>query len=207
MHSQQTPASPQGRIIASPHVFKEPARARPAALPMTHADLEDLRAEVRELRLHGRSEIAERLRDARQYGDGSNNDELHAVREEQMVIGARIALLEHVIARAAIAEPPERNGIVGIGSTVSLEDVPSGAIKTYRLASAHAIGDGTISAASPMGQALIGSRAGAVVSLELPNGRSRSVRVVSVERDRRPAADDDGMTPPRDRVTAAPNAY
>jgi transcription elongation factor GreA len=206
MQSQQTPASPQRRIIASPHVFNEPARGRSASLPMTHADLENLRTELRELRLHGRSEIVERLRDARQYGDGSNNDELHAVREEQMVVEARIALLEHVIARAAIAEPPERSGGVGIGSTVSLEDVPSGPIKTYRLASAHAIGDGTISAASPMGQALIGSRAGAVVSLELPNGRSRSVRLVSVTGDRRTAADDDGMTSPRDRVTAAPNA-
>jgi len=206
MHSQQTPASPQRRIIASPDLFKEPAQARPASLPMTRADLEALRAEVRELRLHGRSEIAGRLRDARQYGDGSNNDELHAVREEQMVVEARIALLEHVIARAAIADPPERNGSVGIGSTVSLEDVPSGAIETYRLASAHAIGDGTISAASPLGQALIGSRAGAVVSLRLPSGRSRSVRVVSVKRDRRPAADE-RMAGPRDRATAVPNTY
>jgi transcription elongation factor GreA len=148
---------------------------------MTHADLEDLRAELRELRLHGRGGIAERLRDARQYGDGSNNDELHAVREEQMVVEARIALLEHVIARAAVADPAQGNGVVGIGSTALLEDIPSGAIKTYRLASAHAIGDGAVSVASPMGQALIGSRAGVVVSLELPNGRSRSVRVVSVK--------------------------
>lgn len=142
--------------------------------------------------MYGRGDIAERLRDARQYGDGSNNDELLAVREEQIVVEARIALLEHVIARAVITDPAQRNGIAGIGSTVSLEEVPSGAIKTYRLASAHAIGGGTISAASPMGQALIGSRAGAIVSLELPNGRSRSVRVVSVKRDR-------GRT--------APNAY
>jgi transcription elongation factor GreA len=207
MHSQQTPASRQRRIIASPHVFNESARARAASLPMSPADLENLRTELRELRLRGHSEIAERLRDARQYGDGSNNDELHAVRGEEMVVEARIALLEHVIARAAVADPPERTGSVGIGSTVSLEDVPSGAIKTYRLASAHAVGDRTISAASPMGRALIGSRAGAVVSLELPSGRSRSVRVVSVKRGRRPAADDDGITAARDRVTAAPNAY
>jgi transcription elongation factor GreA len=159
---------------------------------MAAADLEELRAELRGLRLYGRREIAERLRDARQYGDGSNNDELLAVREEQIVVEARIALLEHVIARAVIADPAQRNGIAGIGSTVSLEEIPSGAIKTYRLASAHAIGGDTISAASPMGQALIGSRAGTIVSLELPNGRSRSVRVVSVQRAR-------GRT--------APNAY
>jgi transcription elongation factor GreA len=206
MHSQQTAASPQGRIIASPHLSKEPVTGRPASLPMAAADLEELRAELRQVGVHGRAEIAERLRDARQYGDGSNNDELHAVREEQMVIEARIALLEHVIARAVIADPPQGNGIVSIGSTVSLEEVPSGAVKTYRLASAHAIGDGTISAASPMGQALIGSRAGAVVSLELPNGRSRSVRVVSVKRHRGPAANG-RFTCPTDRVTTPPNAH
>jgi transcription elongation factor GreA len=163
-----------------------------ASLPMAADDLEALRAELRGLRLSGRGDFAERLRDARQYGDGSNNDELLAVREEQTVVEARIALLEHVIARAVVSAPPRASGIAGIGTTVSLEDVRSGAIKTYRLASAHAIGDGTVSAASPMGQALIGSRAGAVVSLELPNGRSRSVRVVSVKRD---------------RGRAAPNAY
>jgi transcription elongation factor GreA len=157
---------------------------------MAANDLDDLRAELRGLRLYSRGDIAEGLRDARQYGDGSNNDELLAVREEQIVVEARIALLEHVIARAAIADPPQASGIAGIGSTVSLEDVPSGAVKTYRLVSAHAIGGGTISAASPMGRALVGSRAGAVVSLDLPNGRSRSVRVVSVKRERRRAAPD-----------------
>jgi transcription elongation factor GreA len=180
MNPQQTAVRPQQRIIPE------------ASLPMTASDLDQLRTELRGLRLYGRGDIAERLRDARQYGDGSNNDELLAVREEQMVIEARIALLEHVIARAVIADPPEGSGIAGIGSTVSLEEVPSGAMKTYRLASAHAIGNRTISAASPMGQALIGSRAGAVVSLELPDGRSRSVRLVSVKRD---------------RARAVPNAY
>lgn len=188
MHSQQTPATHRRRVIASPRALNERTAARPASLPMTHADLDDLRAELREVRLDGRAEIAERLREARQYGDGSNNDELHAVRGDQMVVEARIALLEHVVARAFVADPAEGNGIACIGSTVSLQDLPSGAVKTYRLASAHAIGDGTISAASPMGQALIGSSAGAVVSLELPNGCSRSVRVVSVKRDRGGAA-------------------
>lgn len=184
MHSQQTAARPQRQIVASPDLVSEGAAGRAPSLPMAAGDLEELRAELRGLRLYGRGDIADRLRDTRQYGDGSNNDELLAVREEQIVIEARIALLEDVIARAVVADPPQGNGVAGIGSTVSLEDVPSGAVKTYRLASAHAIGGGAISAASPMGQALIGSRAGAVISLELPNGRSRSVRVLSVKGDR-----------------------
>src|SRR3954454_14350712 len=102
MHSQQTAASRQRRIIASPHVFNESARGRVASLPMSPADLEKLRTEVRELRLRGRIEIAERLRDARQYGDGSNNDELHAVRDEATMVEARILLLDHVIQRATV---------------------------------------------------------------------------------------------------------
>jgi transcription elongation factor GreA len=134
-----------------------------AQLPMTASDLEKLRAEIRGLRLYSCGDIADGLWDARQYADGSNNDELLAVREEQMVVEARIALLEH-----------DRAGRQSL---------------TLRLVSAHAIGGGTISAASPMGRALVGSRAGAVVSLELPNGRSRSVRVVSVKRERRAAPD------------------
>jgi transcription elongation GreA/GreB family factor len=92
---------------------------------MAAGDLEELRAELRGLRLYARGGTAERLRDARKYGDGSNNDELLAVREEQIVVEARIALLEHVIARAVIADPAQTNGIAGIGSTVSLEEIPS----------------------------------------------------------------------------------
>ena len=49
-----------------------------------------------------REEIAQRLREARSYGDGSNNDEYHALREEQMVLEARIALLEATVARAVV---------------------------------------------------------------------------------------------------------
>ena len=62
-----------------------------------------------ELRRRHREEIAERLREARSYGDGSNNDEYHALREEQMVLEARIALLETDVARAVvIGSRPDR---------------------------------------------------------------------------------------------------
>jgi transcription elongation GreA/GreB family factor len=74
--------------------------------------------------------------------------------------------------------------VVVIGSTVLVEDLDSGAVSQYRLASAHhSPGPDTISAASPMGRALVGATPGTIVTVELPNGRSRSVRLAEVTTD------------------------
>jgi transcription elongation factor GreA len=113
-----------------------------------------------------------------------------------MVIEARIASLEETIARAAVVDPSHvQRGTVVIGSTVLVEDLDSGAVSQYRLASSHhSLGPDTISAASPMGRALVGATPGAVVTFDLPNGRSRSVRVVDVTTD--------GAPNPRSRAAA-----
>ncbi len=151
--------------------------------PMTAASLEELRGELERLRRRARLQIAQALREARSFGEGSNNDEYHAVREEQMVLEAQLAALEQTIERATIAGPDEAApGVAVIGSTVSIEDLSSGTTASYRLTSAHqSLGPDVISAASPVGQALIGAIPGATITVDLPNGRSRSVRLVDVE--------------------------
>jgi transcription elongation factor GreA len=157
-----------------------------AAALMTRASLDELHAELEELRARTRIDLAQRLRDASAFGAGSNNDEFHAIREEQIVLEARIAALEDTIARAAVAEPDDLDdGVATIGSTVLIEDLDSGAARRYRLVSAHrALGPDAISAASPMGQALVGAAAGSVVTFDLPNGASRSVRLARVTPER-----------------------
>jgi transcription elongation factor GreA len=158
-----------------------PRLAPPKAL-MTAAGLEAVHGELARLRRSTRLEIEQRLREARSYGDGSNNDEHHAVREDQMVREARIAALDGAIARATVIDPADaRQGVAVIGSAVTIEDLTSGATTQYRLASAHSLGAGVISAASPMGQALIGALPGTTLTIELPNGRSRRVRLVDVK--------------------------
>jgi transcription elongation factor GreA len=151
--------------------------------PMTAASLEELRGELKRLRPRARLQIAQALREARSFGEGSNNDEYQAVREEQMVLEAQLAALEQTIERATIAGPDEAAPEAAvIGSTVSIEDLPSGTTARYRLTSAHqSLGPDVISAASPVGQALIGAVPGATVTVDLPNGRSRSMRLVAVE--------------------------
>jgi transcription elongation factor GreA len=155
----------------------------PGAALMTAAGLDSLRSELERLRERNGLEIAQRLREARSYGEGANNDEYHAVREEQMVLEARMASLNDTIAKATVIDYDDGEpGAAAIESTVWIEDLASGATAPYRLASAHqSIGPNLISAGSPMGQALMGAMPGAVVTVDLPNGRSRRVRLVDVE--------------------------
>jgi len=166
---------------------------------MTVDTFNELRTELERLQSHSRSEIAQRLREARTYGDGSNNDEYHAVREEQMVLEARLRSLEATVARATVVDPGElEDGVAVIGSTLLIEDLNSRTLSQYRLGSAHeTLRPNTISASSPMGKALVGATPGTIVTVDLPNGRSRSVRLAEVAT---PAQRDSGTSR---RLTAA----
>jgi transcription elongation factor GreA len=145
---------------------------------MTAANLRELRDGLDQLRRRTRVEIAQRLREARSYGEGLNN----AIREEQLVLEARMASLEDTIEAAVVIDLDDYDrGAAVIGSTVLIEDLASGAVSRHRVTSAHQpIGPDTITAASPIGQAIMGATPGTVVTVELPKGRSRSVRLVDV---------------------------
>ena len=159
-----------------------PGYSRGAALG-TAPSLEELRAQLERVRRRARLEIAQQLREARSYGDGSNNDEYHAIPEEQRVLEARITSLEQTVARATVVNPDDAGQrVAAIGSTVSIEDLRSGTTTRHRLTSTHrSLGTDVISAASPVGKALVGALPGAIVMVDLPNGRSRSVRLVEAE--------------------------
>jgi transcription elongation factor GreA len=119
---------------------------------------------------------------AHSFGSGSNNDYLYAVREEQMVLEACIASLEETIARAEVVDPASADsGGAVIRSVVLIEDLGSGAVSQHRLAGVHhSLAPDTISASSPVGQALVGATAGTIVTVDLPNGKSRTVRLAQV---------------------------
>jgi transcription elongation factor GreA len=183
---------------STPHGKRARVPAGPAL--MTAATLDELRDELHRLRELANVETAQRLRDARGYGEGSNNDEYHAVREDQMVLEARIASLEATIGRARIVESRGAGEEIAlIGATVLIEDLDSGAVKLYRLVSAHhSLGPEVISAGSPMGQAIVGTTPGTIGTVELPNGRFRRVRLLEA-RNRRPRS-----SAANSRLTARP---
>src|SRR5687767_8147591 len=110
----------------------------PGAALMTAESLDELRVELERLRRRTKLQIAQRLREARPYGEGANNDEYHAIREEQMVLEARVAALEDTVDRAVVVDAENaRRGAAVIGVTVTIEDHGCGLASRHRLGRAH----------------------------------------------------------------------
>ena len=137
--------------------------------------------ELDQLRAAKRDDIGRRLRDARSYGEPGGNDEYLATREDEAIIDARIATLETTLAQASVVEHRARPGVVGIGSVVTVDDTDNGGGARYRLVGSHEAQEpGDVSISSPVGQALQGRRASETVTVSLPDGRTRRLRIVSV---------------------------
>ena len=142
----------------------------------TEEALAKIKAELDELKKKKRREIAERIRDAKSFGDLSENAEYTDAKEAQAFIEGRIAELEHVLERAKIVKEDGggTSGEVRVGSKVlTLDD--KGKEKKYALVSANEVDSlkGKISTSSPIGKALLGKKAGDQVEVEVPAGKMK----------------------------------
>ena len=163
-----------------PPEYPEP-RLAPDRVPVTATAHAALEADLERLTFEKEREIPERLRSAREYGAGSNNDDYLAILEDEAVIDARIARLEETLARAEIIDPAASDDTVTIGATVTIRDTASTSPVDYVVASAHAATEpGHVSAASPVGRALLGRRTGERVAVTLPRGRMRQFEIVAI---------------------------
>jgi transcription elongation factor GreA len=115
----------------------------------------------------------------------ANNDEHLAIREEEAVLAARIARLENILMRATDVDHAGSHDAVGVGSTVTVMDVDTGETLHYVVGSAHGVmSRGTVSALSPIGQALLGRRVNERVSVRLPHGRRREFELREIRQPR-----------------------
>jgi transcription elongation factor GreA len=157
-----------------------PAGAAPAPVTMTADGAERLRAELRELTDVRRPEVIARIRTAKEHGDLKENAEYHAAREEQSFVEGRIQALEARLRGAVIANTPAAGSGADIGSRVTVEVDDETVSYTLVGAFESAPGEGRLSAASPVGRALLGASAGDAVTVETPRG-AVVYRVLSVE--------------------------
>jgi transcription elongation factor GreA len=153
-----------------------------AGVPVTaaaHAALVQERDKLIDEKLRG---IPEGLRVAREFGDGTNNDDHLAIRDEEAIVDARLAKLDDILSRARIVDPTQSGDVVAIGSSVTVLDLGSREPIDYVIDSAHApAAPHAVSAVSPVGRALLGRRPGDVVTVELPRrGRTRELEVLDV---------------------------
>jgi len=139
-----------------------------------------LKAELTELTGPRREELALRLRSAIQMGDLSENADYHKAKEDQAFLEGRIQEIEAVLRSAIIIE--KTNGdTVNVGSHVTVQEDNYDPEKYYLVGAKEADPrNGKISNESPIGQALLGHKAGEVVEAETPGGKVK-FKILKVE--------------------------
>ena len=147
-----------------------------------HSDLEK---ELNYLKTTREREIAAMIAEARSYGDLSENSEYDAAKNEQAKLYGRIAEIEDILAHAVvIADENEASGRVGLGCTVTVENLETGAQNTYRITGSQEANpmENKLSDDSPFGRAIVGCAAGETFTIHAPAG-SFTMRVLHVTRE------------------------
>ncbi len=143
---------------------------------LTQEGLRALQEEINYLSTVKREEVAERIRQARDFGDITENSEYDDAKNEQAMLEHRISMLQEKLRRARVIKDSEIDTErVSVGSTVTLRDLDSNEIRIYTLVGS-AEADPTkarLSNESPVGQALLGKRVGDVVTVPVPVGALR----------------------------------
>ena len=147
--------------------------------PETHARLV---AELDDLTTRGRIDIARQIEAARALGDLSENGDYHAAKDAQGKMEARIRQLQAMLGAAVVVERVADDGTVAHGSLVALRYEGDDDVERYFVGSIEERRSdaAVVSPGSPLGQALLGHRAGELVEYEAPNGRLR-VEIATVE--------------------------
>lgn len=140
---------------------------------VTHEGLKKLEEELEYLKTTARSDIAEKIKVARGFGDLSENSEYDEPKNEQAKIEARIVDLEIMLKDIKVLDDSEiTNDKVMLGVNVVVLDEQTGKTREFKLvgtAEANA-GKGMISDESPIGKALMGHSTGDTVVAEAPKG-------------------------------------
>ena len=152
---------------------------------MSQERLEALKEELHYLETTREKEVAEQIKEARSFGDLSENSEYDEAKTEQGKLYSRIAEVKNLIENAIIVEKTEtEEGAIVIGSVVKVLDIEENEEQEYQIVGSQEADPmaGRISDDSPFGFALKGHREGDVVTVEAPVGELQ-FRILSVKND------------------------
>ena len=151
---------------------------------MTYAGLKKLQDELQDLKVNQRREIAQKIKEAREQGDLSENAEYDAAKDEQRDIEARIEQIEQILKNAEVVDEDEVDlDVVNIGCLVRVLDIEYNEEEEYKLVGSSEASSlqNKISNESPFGKALIGAKVGNIVEVEAPAGVVK-YKVLSIHR-------------------------
>ena len=151
---------------------------------ITPDGLVKLKEELDVLKTERRREVAERIKEAREFGDISENSEYDDAKNEQAMLEQRIAQMEERLRRATVIDEKSLDtSTVSVGVKVHVKDQKSGDSRKFQLVgSAEANpAEEKLSHESPIGKALMGRKRGDVVTVEVPRGPKRELKITKIE--------------------------
>jgi transcription elongation factor GreA len=151
---------------------------------ITAEGLEKLKQELEHLETTKRREVAERIKEAREFGDISENAEYDDAKNEQAMLEQRIVQLQDKLRRSTVIDEKHIDTeTVDVGAVVHVKDQKSGKSQKFRLVGAAEAdpAEHKLSNESPIGKALIGAKKNEIVTVETPRGPKKKLKVTKIE--------------------------
>lgn len=153
---------------------------------ITRERLKELEAELNYLKTTREKEVAEQIKEARSFGDLSENSEYDEAKNEQAKLYGRIAEVENILTHAVVFDETsdaEDAGVVGLGCTIKVRDLEFDETSVYTIVGSQEANpmEARISDDSPFGRAMLGKHIGDTVEFEAPAGTVK-FEILAVER-------------------------
>ena len=164
--------------------YREENRMEAKKNILTYEGLKKYEEELQDLKVVKRREVAEKIKEAREQGDLSENAEYDAAKDEQRDIEARIEELEKILKNAEVVDEDEVDlEVINIGCRVKILDVEYNEELEYKIVGSTEANSlkGKISNESPVGKALIGTKVGDVITVETQAGAFQ-YKVLEIQR-------------------------
>jgi len=153
-------------------------------IPITQEGLEKLEADIAELATSRRREVAQRIKEAREFGDITENSEYDDAKNEQALLEQRIMQLEERLRRSVLIDESELDtSAVSVGVIVHVKDQKTGDSRKFQIvgpAEANPT-EQKLSNESPIGRALLGHKRNDVVAVDVPRGPKKKLKITKIE--------------------------
>ncbi|HWH43314.1 MAG TPA: transcription elongation factor GreA [Thermoleophilaceae bacterium] len=156
----------------------------PKDVLVTPEGLVTLKEKIEHLSTVKRREIAERIKEAREFGDISENAEYDAAKNEQAMLEKQISDLEEKLRSATVVEAKDiSSDIVSVGTTVHVKDAKTGKSNKYKIVGSAEANPAELklSNESPVGRALLGKKRNDEVEVPVPKGPKRKLKITKIE--------------------------
>ena len=156
----------------------------PKDVILTPEGLQKLKDELEELSVNRRRQVADRIKEAREFGDISENAEYDEAKNEQAMLEQRIAQLEERLRSARVIDAKDvSTDVVGVGSVVHVKDEKTGKSQKYTIVGSAEANPAELklSNESPVGRALMGKKRNDLVSVPVPKGPARKLKITKID--------------------------